>query len=108
MFDVWKNILEEIKKDVSTEKFTTFLQKTTLISTDDGEIKIGVPNVFMQTNVRKNFDKNIREALVNHGIEAKSTDYVISDNNTNRINKKPREVSINEIKHRTEPKRTVV
>ena len=108
MFDVWKNILEEIKKDVSTEKFTTFLQKTTLISTDGGEIKIGVPNVFMQTNVRKNFDKNIREALVNHGIEVKSTDYVISDNNTNRINKKPREVSINEIKHNTQPKRTVV
>ena len=107
MFDVWKNILEEIKKDVSTEKFTTFLQKTTLISTDDGEIKIGVPNIFMQTNVRKNFDKNIREALLNHGIEVKSTEYVISDN-ANKINKKPREVSIDELKQTTTKRRTVV
>ena len=107
MFDVWKNILEEIKKDVSTEKFTTFLQKTTLISTDDGEIKIGVPNIFMQTNVRKNFDKNIRAALLNHGIEVKSTEYVISDN-ANKINKKPREVSIDELKQTTTKRRTVV
>ena len=55
MFDVWKNVLEEIKKDISADKFFTFLQKTNLISTDNGEIKIGVPNIFMQTNVKKKF-----------------------------------------------------
>ena len=107
MFDVWKNVLEEIKKEVSTEKFTTFLQKTTLISTDNGEIKIGVPNIFMQTNVKKNFDKNIRDALLHNGIEVNSTEYVISDN-ANRVTKRPHEViSIEDIKTRT-TKRTVV
>jgi len=108
MFDVWKNVLEEIKKEVSAEKFTTFLQKTTLISTDDGIIKIGVPNIFMQTNVKKNFDKNIRDALTHNGIEVESTEYVIADN-TNKVTKKPREViSMDEIKTRTPSRKTVV
>ena len=108
MFDVWKNILEEIKKEVSTESFTTFLQKTTLISTDNGEIKIGVPNIFMQTNVKKKFDKNIRSALTHNGIEVKSTEYIISDN-ANKITKKPREViSIEDINNRQNTKRTVI
>lgn len=108
MFDVWKNVLEEIKKEVSTESFTTFLQKTTLISTDDGVIKIGVPNVFMQTNVKKKFDKNIRDALSHNGIEVKSTEYIIADN-ANKISKRPREVvSIEDIRQNTSSRRTVV
>ena len=108
MFDVWKNVLEEIKKEVSTEKFTTFLQKTTLISTDNGEIKIGVPNIFMQTNVRKNFDKNIRDALSHNGIEVKSTEYIIVDN-TSKVTKRPHEViSMDEIATRTPSRKTVV
>ena len=107
MFDVWKNVLEEIKKETSREKFTTFLQKTNLISTDDGEIKIGVPNVFMQTNVRKNFDKNIREALKHNGITVYSTEYIISDTNNN-IRKRAREVvSINDIKP-NKPKKPLI
>ena len=100
MFNVWDSVLEEIKRDISPEKFTTFLAKTTLISIDDGEIKIGVPNVFMQVNVRKNFDKNIREALKHNNIEVKTTSYEIADSN-NKISK-PREViSADDIKRKS-------
>ena len=107
MFDVWKNVLEEIKKDISHEKFTTFLQKTSLISIDDGEVKIGVPNVFMQANVRKNFDKNIREALKHNNIEVKSTEYIITDNN-NKITKPREVVSVDEIKKTAPAKRAFI
>lgn len=92
MFDVWKNVLEELKKDISSEKFTVFLKKTSLISADDGDIKISVPNSFMQVNIRKNFDKNIREALAHNNIEVKSTEYIIQDKNT-KVNRS-REVTL--------------
>lgn len=92
MFDVWKNVLEELKKDISSEKFTVFLKKTSLISVDNGDIKISVPNSFMQVNIRKNFDKNIREALAHNNIEVKSTEYIIQDKNT-KVNRS-REVTL--------------
>lgn len=100
MFNVWDTVLEELKRDISPEKFNTFLAKTTLISTDNGEIKIGVPNVFMQVNVKKNFDKNIRLALEHNNIKIKSTVYEILDNN-NKITKPHEVVSISDIKKKT-------
>lgn len=96
MFDVWKNVLEEIKKDISSEKFNTFLKRTTLISTENGDIKIGVPNSFMQVNIKKNFDKNIREALTHNNIEVNSTDYIIADTNTKVT--RSREITVGDTK----------
>lgn len=96
MFDVWKNVLEEIKKDISSEKFNTFLKRTTLISTENGDIKIGVPNSFMQVNIKKNFDKNIREALIHNNIEVNSTDYIIADTNTKVT--RSREITVGDTK----------
>ena len=96
MFDVWKNVLEEIKKDISSEKFNTFLKRTTLISTENGDIKIGVPNSFMQVNIKKNFDKNIRDALTHNNIEVNSTDYIIADTNTKVT--RSREITVGDTK----------
>ncbi len=99
MFDVWKNVLAEIEQLISREKFITYLQKTTLESIEDGHIKIGVPNVFMSTNVRRLFDKNIREALKNNNIEVVDTEYIIV-NTTNKV-KKSREVDISKPEKKT-------
>lgn len=97
MFDVWNNVLEELKRDISPEKFATFLAQTTLISTDDGDIQIGVKNVFMQVNVRKLFDKNIRTALKHNNIDVKDTTYIISDK-TSKISKPHEVISVSDIK----------
>ena len=97
MFDVWKNVLEELKKSISSEQFNAFFQKTSLISISGGEIQIGVPNAFMQINIKKKYDKNIREALTHNNIEVKSVEYIITE--TNKVKKKAREVvSIEDIK----------
>ena len=55
MFDVWNNVLAELETKISQENYATFFAQThtSLISTDDGIIKIGVPNIFMQANIRK-------------------------------------------------------
>ena len=97
MFNVWNNILEEIRKTITPEKFNTFLAKTTLVSLDDGHIKIGTQNTFMQINVQKLFDKAIRSAFEHNNIEVKSIEYVISDT-TSKISKPREVVSIHTIK----------
>ena len=98
MFDVWKNVLEEIKQKISHEKFITYLQKTSLEEINDGVVKIGVPNIFMQTNVKKNFDGIIQEALKHNNVTFKKTEYVITDNSSNKIKKSHEVTSTSEIK----------
>lgn len=102
MFDVWKNVLESLKQQISHEKFVTYLQKTSLENVEDGVAKIGVQNIFMQINVRKNFDTLIIKALNDNGLKVKSTEYVVQ-NNTNRV-RKSREVSIKDIINNTKQK----
>ena len=100
MFDVWNNVLAELETKISQENYATFFAQThtSLISTDDGMIKIGVPNIFMQANIRKKFDTYIREALKTNKIEVKNTTYIVVSNTTKV--RKPREVSLGEIQNR--------
>lgn len=100
MFDVWNNVLAELETKISQENYATFFAQThtSLISTDDGIIKIGVPNIFMQANIRKKFDSHIRAALESNKIEVKNTSYVVISNTTKV--KKSREVSLDELQNR--------
>ena len=100
MFDVWNNVLAELEQKISQENYATFFAQTntSLISTDDGMIQIGVPNIFMQANIRKKFDQQIRDALVSNKISVKNTNYVII-NNATRV-KKPREVVLEDLQTR--------
>lgn len=100
VFDVWNNVLAELEQKISQENYATFFAQTntSLISTDDGMIQIGVPNIFMQANIRKKFDQQIRDALVSNKISVKNTNYVIV-NNATRI-KKPREVVLEDLQTR--------
>lgn len=90
MFDVWKNVLAELEHKVSSEKFNTYLDKTSLISINDSRVVIGVPNVFMQTNIKKNFDKDIKEALKDNGVDFTSVEYEIVS--SSKKIRRPREV----------------
>ncbi|MBQ6486412.1 chromosomal replication initiator protein DnaA [Candidatus Saccharibacteria bacterium] len=104
MFDVWKNVLEQIKHQISNEKFATYFNKTSLEGVENGVAKIGVPNIFMQINVRKNFDKLIRAALKNNNIDFSDTEYVIT-NNDNKVRKSREIFSTSELKNKSETKR---
>ena len=100
VFDVWNNVLAELEQKISQENYATFFAQTntSLISTDDGMIQIGVPNIFMQANIRKKFDQQIRDALISNKISVKNTNYVIV-NNATRV-KKPREVVLEDLQTR--------
>ena len=99
MFDVWKNVLEELKSHISHEKFITYLSKTSLEDVDGEVAKIGVPNIFMSVNVKKNFNKDIITALNNNGVKVTSTEYIVRDSG-NSIKKSREIISKSEVKKR--------
>lgn len=102
MFDVWNNVLAELEQKISQENYATFFAQThtSLVSTEDGMIQISVPNIFMQTNIRKKFDQQIRSALESNNILVKATEYIIVGN-ANKV-KKPREINLSDISKNTE------
>ena len=77
MYDVWKNALAEIEQQISTANFSTWFQDTSLLSTEDGNIKIGVKNSFYVKQLRNRYLDLIKTALENNNITV-----VISDNET--------------------------
>ena len=78
MFDVWNNVLAELEKKLPESHYLTFFKdsNTSLISNKDGHIQISVPNTFMQTNICKKFDADIRTALRNNSVEVLTTEYI--------------------------------
>ena len=92
MYDVWKNVLAEIEQQISTANFSTWFQDTTLISTKDGNIKIGVKNSFYIKQLRNRYLNLIKAALENNNITISTIDFEVSSNN--KTKSRPREVSI--------------
>lgn len=77
MFDVWKNVLGRVEQQISRENFSTWFTGTELLSTTDGEVVIGVPNVFKQTQLRAKFTDVIKNALEGCNIEVKNLNIVV-------------------------------
>ena len=75
MYDVWKNVLAEIEQQISTANFSTWFQDTSLISTDNGEIKIGVKNSFYVKQLRNRYLDLIKTALQNNNISVSTINF---------------------------------
>ncbi len=82
--DMWKNILAEIEQMIPSEQFSTWFTGTELISVDDGEIKIGVPNVFKLTQLQARYSKNIQAACEHNNLTVKNIRYEILTKDHNR------------------------
>lgn len=91
MYDVWKNVLAEIEQKISKANFSTWFSDITLISADNGEIKVGVKNSFYVKQLRVRFFDVIKEALINNGVEVNNIDFEVQANTKTKI--KPREVT---------------
>ncbi len=77
MYDVWKNALAEIEQKISAANFSTWFQDTSLLSEEDGNIKIGVKNSFYIKQLRARYLEIIESALKNAGLEVKSIDFEV-------------------------------
>lgn len=92
MYNVWENTLAEIEQKISSSNFSTWFQDTSLISTDDGYIIIGVKNSFFVKQLRSKFLDIITEALTNNGVKVKEIDFKIeAKSKSNKV--RPREIT---------------
>lgn len=90
MYDVWKNVLAEIEQKVSPENFSTWIKDTSLISIEDGVVKISVRNSFYVKQLRARYLDKFSDALKNNGVDFKDIDFIVQSNTKTKI--KPREV----------------
>lgn len=91
MHEIWDNVLAEIEQKISPTNFTTWFNDTFLISTDDGEITIGVKNTFFAKNLEKKFGNIITETFKHNNIEVKRLNLIVSEAKKSKV--RPREVT---------------
>lgn len=77
MYDVWKNVLAEIEQQISAANYSTWFQGTSLISTEDGNIIIGVKNTFYVKQLRNRYLDIIRSALEHNNIPVTTIDFEV-------------------------------
>ena len=95
MYDVWKNALAEIEQQLSTANFSTWFQDTSLISTKDGYIKIGVKNTFYVKQLRNRYYDLIATALKNNQVEVKEISFEVKSPTKSKV--RPREITRSDI-----------
>ncbi len=96
MFDVWKNVLEEIKQNVTSQSFFTWFKDVKLRSIDDGVVTIEIPNVFRQKYIESHYDKMIRDALSHNSVTFTKIEYTPLSSNT--VKPRSREISLESLK----------
>ena len=85
MYNVWQNVLAEIEQQISVANFSTWFQDTSLLSTDNGNIKIGVKNSFYVKQLRARYLDLISSALKNNNIEVINIDFEVQSTNKPKI-----------------------
>lgn len=80
-------MLGEIELSVSRAAYAAWFKKTALTKiADDGEIVVGVPNIFAKQQLESRFNKQIHDVLIKNGVSVSSLTYKIM---SDRHNKKP-------------------
>ena len=77
VYNVWENVLAEIEHKISAANFSTWFQDTSLISTADGHIVIGVKNSFYIKQLRSKFLDIITSALIKNGVNVSDIDFEV-------------------------------
>ena len=105
MYDVWKSALAEIEQQISAANYSTWFQDTTLLSTEDGFIKVGVKNSFYVKQLRNRYLDIITTALKNNNIDVKEIEFEVQTKSKTKV--RSREVSSDiTTKKRTKPTST--
>lgn len=74
---LWQSVLGEIELSVSHATFTTWYKHTDLVSQDDEELVISVPNIFAKKQFEVKFNDQIKQVLAKNGVEPKRIIYTI-------------------------------
>lgn len=75
---LWQSVLGEIELSVSRASFMTWFKNTELLANEEGNIIIGVPNIFAKQQLEVKFNSQITETLAKNGVEVKRISYTIN------------------------------
>ncbi len=103
MYDVWRNVLAELEQKIQHASYATWFHGSKLMANNDGEIEVGVSNIFKARQLQTKYDQQIREALENNGIKVKNIIYTVS---TESVVKRPREITFSELEAKPKKKAT--
>lgn len=95
MFDVWKNVLEEVEQSIPSSAFATWFKDVDLASISDGIVTIKAPNIFKVQTIQKKYDSLIREALTHNNVDFTDVAYIVSSKTT--VKPHSREVRLDEV-----------
>ena len=85
MYNVWENVLAEIEQKISPANFSTWFKDTTLLSTANDHVIIGVKNSFFVKQLRSKFLDLITEALNKNNINFTTIDFEVVSSTKNKI-----------------------
>jgi chromosomal replication initiator protein len=74
---LWQSVLGEIELSVSHATFTTWYRNTELVSQDEEELVISVPNIFAKKQFEVKFNDQVKKVLAKNGVEPKRITYTI-------------------------------
>src|SRR5581483_4549339 len=74
---LWQAVLGEIELSVSRGNFVTWFKKTELLKSKDGQLVVGVPNIFVKNQLEKKFNDLITEVLAKNGVNPGQIEYKI-------------------------------
>src|SRR5665647_498516 len=75
---LWQSVLGEIELSVSHATFTTWYKHTELVSQDEEELVISVPNIFAKKQFEVKFNDQIKNILAKNGVNPKQINYTVN------------------------------
>jgi len=73
----WQGVLDEVRRNVSEMAYGTYFSTSRLIAMKDGRVVIGVPSVFIKTQMEKKYNDVIRKALLGANINFEELEFVV-------------------------------
>jgi chromosomal replication initiator protein len=74
---LWQSVLGEIELTVSHATYTTWYKHTELISQNEDEVTIAVPNIFAQKQFEVKFNEQVKKILASNGVTPKKINYTV-------------------------------
>ncbi|MCL1839693.1 chromosomal replication initiator protein DnaA [Candidatus Saccharibacteria bacterium] len=73
----WQGVLDEVRRSVSEMAYGTYFSTSRLISMKDGQVVIGVPSVFIKTQMERKYNDVIKKSLSGAGMSYKSLEFIV-------------------------------
>ncbi len=79
--DFWEDVLDVIENKIGLRQYNLWFKNTRLISFDNESLSIGVPNQFVQTKIRENYETILKNSVKNITKINPSINLLVDDGN---------------------------